>query len=138
MIQKLAWVFGVVFLAVGAAGFVPALTTDGVLLGLFMVDPLHNAIHLLSGVAAILAAWGSSSYARLYFQVFGAVYALVTVLGFIGGGSVLGIIMVNMNDNILHLVIAAAALYAGFMMKSSSAMPADMSAPDAGAPSVQG
>ena len=116
MVQKLAWVFGIVFLAVGVLGFVPGITTDGMLLGLFMVGGLHNVIHLVSGLAALAAAWGLYS-SRLYFQVFGVVYGLVTVVGFVQGDTVLGLIMVNMADNVLHLVIAAAALWIGFGMK---------------------
>ena len=120
MIQKLGWVFGIVFLAVGILGYVPGVTTDGMLLGIFMVDGLHNIIHLLSGIIAILAVLGSGQYARLYFKVFGIVYALVTVIGFVQGDTVLGLIMVNMADNVLHLVIAVVALWVGFGMKDSS------------------
>mgnify|MGYP003394790607 CR=1 FL=1 len=121
MIQKLAWVFGIVFLVVGVLGFVPGVTTpDGHLLGVLEVDMLHNIIHILSGVLAIGAAWAASGYARLYFQVFGIVYALVTITGFFTGGSIFGLFMVNMADNLLHLVIAAVALYAGFLLKEST------------------
>ncbi len=117
MVQKLAWAFGIVFLVVGVLGFVPGLTSGGMLLGIFTVDSLHNLIHILSGVLAIAAAWGSGAYARLYFKVFGVVYGLVTVVGFLQGDTVLGLFMVNMADNLLHLVIAAAALWIGFGMK---------------------
>ncbi|HEY4526387.1 MAG TPA: DUF4383 domain-containing protein [Candidatus Paceibacterota bacterium] len=116
MIRNLAWIFGIVFVAVGVLGFVPGITADGQLLGLFEVDPLHNVIHLVSGLAAIAAAWGLFA-PRLYFQAFGVVYALVTVIGFVQGDTILGLIGVNMADNALHLVIAAAALYIGFAMK---------------------
>lgn len=121
MVQTLAWVFGVVLLLIGVLGFVPGITTDGMLLGLFEVDMMHSIVHIVSGLAALAAAWGLYS-ARLYFQVFGVVYALVTVVGFVMGGSILGLFMVNMADNLLHLVIAAVALYAGFMMKEESSM----------------
>ena len=63
-----------------------------------------------------------AGYARLYFKVFGVVYALVAVLGLAMGGSVLGMMM-NMSDNLLHVVIAAAALWIGFGMKESSSAP---------------
>lgn len=119
MIQKLAWVFGIVFLLVGLAGFVPALTQGGMLLGIFEVDPLHNVIHLLSGALAIGAVL-AGNYARLYFQAFGVVYAIVAVVGFMQGDTVLGLISTNMADHVLHLVIAAAALYVGFGMKEES------------------
>jgi len=120
MLKTLGWIFGVVMLVVGVLGYVSAATPGGLLLGLFMVDGVHNIIHLLTGILAILAVWGSGSYARLYFQVFGVVYALVTVIGFVQGDTVLGIIMVNMADNVLHLIIAVVALWAGFGMKDSS------------------
>ena len=116
MIQTLAWVFGVVLTLVGVLGFVPGITSDMMLLGIFHVDGLHNIIHIVSGLAALAAAWGMWS-ARMYFQVFGVVYGLVTVIGFLQGDTVLGIIGVNMADNVLHLLIAAVALYAGFGMK---------------------
>ena len=121
MIQKLAWVFGIVFLAVGVLGYVPAATPGGLLLGLFMVDPLHNVIHIASGLL-VLGAVLMGNYARLYFQVFGVVYAVVAVVGFIQGDTVLGLIMTNMADHVLHLVIAAVALWAGFGMKERSGM----------------
>lgn len=119
MVQKLAWVFGIVFVVIGLLGFVPALAPGGNLLGIFTVDPLHNIIHLLSGILA-LGAVLTGNYARLYFQVFGVVYAIVAVVGFMQGDTVLGLIVTNTADHVLHLVIAAVALWAGFGMKEGS------------------
>ena len=63
--QKGALVFGVVFLIVGIAGFVPGLTMDmgtmsaagngsmAHLLGLFQVSVLHNIVHLLFGIVGL-------------------------------------------------------------------------------------
>ena len=125
-------VFGIVLLLVGILGFVPGITSNMLLLGIFMVDPMHNIVHLLTGIVAIAAAVGSGAYARLYFKVFGVVYALVAVLGFVMSGNVLGMSM-NMADNLLHVIIAVVALYAGFMMKDSamsmSSAPMPSSAP---------
>lgn len=126
MLQKLAWVFGIVFIVIGILGYIPAVTPGGLLLGLFMVDGVHSAIHILSGVLAILAALGSGAYARLYFKVFGIVYGLVTIIGFVQGDTVLGLFMVNMADNFLHLVIAAVALWAGFGAKADMPMQSGM------------
>lgn len=124
MTKTLAWVFGVVLTLVGVLGFVPGITTDGMLLGIFEVDMMHSIIHVVSGLAALAAAWGMYSN-RLYFQVFGVVYGVVTVLGFVTGGALL--FSTNMADNLLHLILAAAALYIGFMMKESAAAPAPSS-----------
>jgi hypothetical protein len=102
LIQKVAWLFAIVFGAVGVLGFVPGLTTEG------------HLLHLLSGAAAAFAASQSKEYSVWYFKIFGAVYALVTIIGFVQGTTVLGLIGVNMADNVLHLAIAAAALGLGF------------------------
>ena len=118
MTKTLAWVFGIVLTLVGVLGFVPGLTTNDMLLGIFMVGGLHNFIHLVTGLAALAAAMGYFS-PKMYFQIFGVVYAIVTVVGFVQGDTVLGLIMVNMADNVLHLAIAAVALWVGFGMKDS-------------------
>lgn len=115
--QTLAWIFAAVFILIGILGFIPGLTEDGYLLGVFEVDALHNIIHLLSGVLAGAAAIVSAAYARLYFKAFGVIYAVVALLGLVQN-SVLGLIYVNTADNILHLVIAASAVWIGFVMKS--------------------
>jgi len=115
MLKKAALVVGVVFLLLGLLGFIPALTPDGKVLGLFAVNGLHNMVHILSGVAFLVASQ-RSDWSSLTFKVMGVVYALVTVLGFLAGdgGSILGLIIVNTNDNFLHLVLTAAFLYFGF------------------------
>ena len=118
MIKKLAILFGAVFLLVGILGFFPALTPAGEggerhLLGIFEVDTTHNIVHILSGAAALITGLVSSYASRLYFKIFGAVYALVTLIGMISG-SALGLFHVNGADNILHLVLAVALLAIGF------------------------
>lgn len=123
MIKKLALLIGAVFVLVGILGFVPALApehSDGMryLLGIFMVGGVHNAIHLLSGIAALWGGLTSEKYARAYFQIFGSVYALVTIIGFIQGDTVLGIFDVNTADNFLHLGLAVVILGIGFGVKS--------------------
>ena len=115
MLQTMAKVFGFVFLAIGILGFVPGITTDGHLLGIFHVNAIHNIIHLASGAVALWAGYTSASASRTYFQVFGVVYALVTVLGFMtGDGEILGLVANNMADNLLHVLIAGSALVLGF------------------------
>jgi len=119
--QKIAMVFGVVMLVVGLLGFVPGITTaDGHLLGIFEVDTLHNIVHILTGILALVFM---KKNAKMFFKVFGVVYLLVTIVGFVMGGNILGLFMVNMADNVLHLIIAALALFIGFKKESGMAMP---------------
>lgn len=114
MLSKLSVVFGVAFLGIGILGFVPGVTNDqDLLLGIFQISTIHNIVHILSGIAALLAA-KSDDYAQLYFRIFGSVYALVAVVGFVQGDTVLGLFDVNMADNWLHVVLAVAILGVGF------------------------
>jgi hypothetical protein len=128
MLRKAAYLFAVVFILVGILGFIPAVRTHNntdmpLLLGLFMVGGIHNVIHLASGLGALLGT-KTERYARLYFRIFGVVYAAVTVIGFIQKTTVLGIIDVNMADNFLHLAIALATLGLGFGVMSKATAPA--------------
>ena len=116
-----AQVFGVVLTLVGILGFVPALVTNNNLLGIFTVDPIHNVIHLASGIVGLAAGFSTGTqFARLYAGIFGAVYALVTVIGFIQGTTVLSLIHVNAADNFLHAAIAVVSLGVYFTTGSSA------------------
>ena len=113
--KKLATIFGVILLAVGILGFVPALTPEGRLLGIFAVDGVHNMVHIATGIAAIACAMGGEGAARAFFKVFGVVYLLVAVLGiFHGNDPLLGVMAHNVADMFLHFAIAGLSLYLGF------------------------
>jgi Domain of unknown function (DUF4383) len=117
MAKTMAVLFGVVFLVVGILGFVPAVTKGEMLLGIFHVNTAHNCVHLLSGVVALLCGMSGLGASRWYFRIFGLVYALVAVLGFLNPGDtmLLGLISNNMADTWLHVAIAAVSLLIGFM-----------------------
>ncbi len=117
MAKTIVMVLGVVFVIIGVLGFF-----NDPVVGIFEVDAVHNIVHLLSGIVAIgMASMGEGS-AKTFAKIFGVVYALVTILGFVMGTEepLLGIMEINSNDNYLHLVLALVLLYAGFS-KSSSA-----------------
>ncbi len=116
MIRLLAILFGIAFIFGGVAGFLPTFNQDGMLFGYFMVDSLHNIVHIVSGVVAIMAAT-SDRYARLYFQIFGLVYTAIAVWGFWTGGD-LYMMQVNLADNVLHIVIGVLSLLIGFSPRS--------------------
>ena len=116
MVKTAAVLFGVVFLLVGILGFVPAVTKDEMLLGIFHVNAAHNVVHLLSGAVALFAGMTSVAAARIYFRIFGVVYAAVAVMGFMMGDTMLlGLISNNTAVTWLHVVIAATSLLLGFM-----------------------
>lgn len=118
----MATIFGWVLLVVGILGFVPGITTDGNLLGIFHVNALHNLIHIVSGLAALYLASKGEASAQTYFKVFGVIYGLVAVLGFFyGEDAILGLVSNNMADTWLHVVIAVVSLYLGFGSKAEGA-----------------
>lgn len=119
MLRKSALIFGIVLLAIGLLGFLPPLTPDNKLLGIFEVDTVHNLIHIVTGLAAILLS-SSVRGARTFFQVFAIVYGLVTIAGFGGlvdDGKLLGLFHINTADNFLHLAITLFSGYMGFVYK---------------------
>jgi hypothetical protein len=109
---------GIVVVHVGILGIIPALVPGGALLGIFAVNALHSVVHLLIGILGIAAAY--TGLARRYNQVIGIVYLLLGVLGFIPGlapgGALLGIVSINLADNLLHLVAGAAMVAVGFAL----------------------
>ena len=119
MARTFAMGLGVVMLLVAILGY--ALNpTGGLLLGIFAVDGAHNAIHLVTGVAALAAAF--TGWARMFCQLFGVVYLLVGILGLVAtdsSGMLLGILHNNMADNILHLAVGGATAFVGFVADRS-------------------
>jgi hypothetical protein len=128
--RTFALLFGIVFLAVGVAGFVPALVKPlhamhppvqygGVqLLGLFPVNLLHNAVHILFGLWGLLASrslGGSVSYARIV----AIIYAVLTVAGLVPNlNSMYGMVPLYGNDVWLHAVLALVAAYFGWVHRN--------------------
>jgi hypothetical protein len=80
--------------------------------GLLDVNGWHNVVHILTGVLGLLA-YGAGAYAaRTYALTLGVVYLAVAAWGFaVGNGdSILSIIPVNTEDNILHLLLGVAGV----------------------------
>jgi hypothetical protein len=114
-------VFGATLVLAGLAGFLADATFDtgsdingNKLIGIFEVNGIHNLIHLASG-ALLLAASPKRASAKTIAIGFGVVYLLVTIIGFIQGDTVLGLIPINPADNVLHLAISALGIAAGLM-----------------------
>ena len=106
-----ALVLGAVLTLIGILGFIPVFAPRGYLFGIFAIDPVHNIVHLISGIVGLAAGLSPfARYARWYALAFGIIYALVTIIGFVQRTTVLGLFRVNGADNVLHLLIAVSAL----------------------------
>jgi Domain of unknown function (DUF4383) len=109
LVKTFTWILSVVLILVGVAGFF-----TGDMLLVFKVDTMHNIVHLATGILGLAAISMGQSVARLFLIVFGIVYAVVAVLGFVStDGTILGLITTNMADNYLHTAIALGCLGVG-------------------------
>lgn len=91
--QILSFVFGLTFLLVAVAGFIPGVTTpfehlevggtdsEAELLGIFRVSVLQNIVHLLFGVGIIAAA--REKWSLVYLLGGGLAYLAIAVYGFL-------------------------------------------------------
>jgi hypothetical protein len=76
------------------------------------VNGWHNVFHLATGLVGLAAAGYA---ARTYALAVGLLYLVVAIWGFIigGGDSILSIVPVNAEDNVLHLLLGLIGLAAG-------------------------
>ncbi|WP_203136659.1 DUF4383 domain-containing protein [Microbacterium sp. JZ31] len=127
-VQKVALIYGIVFLIVGVGGFIPGLTTgieslqfaghtsEAMLLGIFQVSILHNIVHILYGVVGLLAA-RAFGFSRAYLIWGGAVYALLWLYGlFIPHDSAANFVPLNTADNWLHFALAVTMIGLGILL----------------------
>jgi hypothetical protein len=130
--QVYALVIGLTLVVGGIAGFfynASFATGDGTerdaLLGILDVNGWHNVVHIASGAAGLMVA-ATYGGARAYALGLGALYLLVTLLGFIAGDGdeILDLIPVNTEDNVLHLLIGVAGIGAGLATPASEPAPA--------------
>ncbi|MQA86311.1 MAG: DUF4383 domain-containing protein [Streptosporangiales bacterium] len=127
VVQLAALVVGLVFLLVGVLGFIPGVTTDygglallgpesnAMLFGIFQVSVLHNAVHLLFGLAGAAMA-RTVSVARIYLVGGGVIYLLLWLYGFlVPQDSPANFVPLNIADNWLHLGLAVGMIGLGFL-----------------------
>ena len=114
MVLNYAKVIGLIFLAIGILGYIPGVAPNGMLFGIFMINSVHNIVHLVSGLLFLAVGFSNNwDLARRVTLAFAAVYGLVTLMGFISPSHVVMGMPLNMADNVLHLAITVSALLFG-------------------------
>jgi hypothetical protein len=120
MANRIATILGVLFLLVGVCGFLMPN-----LLGAHLTFA-HNIIHLVSGAISLwLGLKGTPGGAKTFCMVFGAVYLLLGVVGFLlgsGADRMLTLIpdqlMFGTMDHIIHIVLGGIYLFGGLSTKT--------------------
>src|SRR4051812_40582873 len=119
--QTLAMVFGAVYLVIGIIGYfitgfgdffgngntVPPTHMD-TLLG-FMINPMHNLVHVVIGLAGLALA-RTLAGARTYGWLLTVGYGAAFVYGLFAVDKTWDFLNLNWADNILHLVTAVVGL----------------------------
>jgi hypothetical protein len=134
--RSAATAVGAVFLLVGVLGFIPGITTDydtmtfashdsdAQLLGVFQVSILHNIVHILFGIAGLVAARNARDVPTFLFGA-AVVYAVLTIYGVvIDKESGANFVPLDSADNWLHLVLTIALAGLGLAVRKRLAAPA--------------
>ncbi|MDQ6617645.1 MAG: DUF4383 domain-containing protein [Actinomycetota bacterium] len=114
--QMFGYLFGLVYLSVGAAGFAATkginltATVGGRELHWFSVNPLHNFAHLAVGGLLMFSAFAGPKASRGVNLIVGSVYLLLAIAGPIVTGSSANILSLNLSDDLLHLATALLAI----------------------------
>lgn len=84
--------------------------------GFLAVNGWENTIHIAAGLLGLAMA-GSNASARLYSLGFGAIYVALAVWGWVDE-SILELIPVNDEANVVHLILGVAGIAAGLATPS--------------------
>jgi hypothetical protein len=120
MANRIATILGVLFLLVGLIGFVMPAPFGA------HFTPAHNIVHLVSGAISLwLGLKGSPGSAKTFCIVFGLVYLLLGVCGFLAGSGedkMLTLLpdqlMFGTTDHIIHVALGAIFLIGGLTTKT--------------------
>lgn len=132
-VRKCAQAAGAVFLALGVLGFVPGVTTQyeqmqfagaksqALLFGVFQVSVLNNLLHILYGIAGVLAS-RKAFPARVYLVGGGTLYLLIWLYAYLmDPESPAALIALSDADNWLHLFLGAGMINLGLLRSKAPA-----------------
>ncbi|MFI6866508.1 DUF4383 domain-containing protein [Nocardia sp. NPDC050406] len=127
-VQLASVAVGAVFLLVGVLGFVPGVTTDydalqfagheshAELLGIFQVSILHNIVHLIFGVAGIVAA-RTVAASRSFLIGGGVIYLALWIFGLvIDKTDDINFVPLNAADDWLHFALGLGMIALGVLL----------------------
>ena len=128
--------FGMIYVVIGIVGFIPGLHTMapasaphmdqtasyGYLFGLFPINALHNALHIVVGLAGI-AAFPRFSLARSYCILVFLLFGLLTVMGFIPQlDTAWGWVPLFSGDTWLHAATSISGAFFAFVVPEPTTM----------------
>lgn len=105
---------GAVLLLVGILGFI-LVPVQGQLFGIFGVNTLHNAIHLVTGIAGLAAGYfAAGAFSDKYNKYGGLTYLLIVVLWLIVPSFLNQLLNIGLADTLLHFGLGVILAAVGF------------------------
>lgn len=115
MAKTICKILGVVFILVGIVGFVkPDFAGTHLTFA-------HNLVHIVSGAIALYFGFaGSYGSAKMFCIIFGLVYLLLGVVGFLAGSGAdrmlnAGPLMLGTMDHVVHILLGIVFLLGGLV-----------------------
>ena len=123
MAKTISTILGILFLLVGLLGF----AAPG-FMGMHLSTG-HNVVHLLSGALALyFGTKGTYDAARVFCIIFGIVYGLLGLIGFVAGAGpdyeftlVQHQLMFGKMDHIVHVILAVLFIIGGLATRQVAA-----------------
>jgi len=114
MAKSISTILGIIFLVVGLLGFA---APD--MMGMHL-SAAHNMVHLVSGAFALyFGTKGTYEAARAFCIIFGIIYGLLGLIGFVAGGANYALTLIpnqlvlGKMDHIVHIVFGVFFILGG-------------------------
>ncbi len=120
MAKKIAVIFGIIIFLVGFFGFFPNPIIGAGGKAIFEANFGHNLIHIVIGAVMLAMAARGENAVGWSLKIFGGLFVLMGILGFVMKSPMLGILTYNSADNWLHLVLGIVLVAPGMVKKSGS------------------
>jgi len=125
MAKTISTILGIIFLVIGLLGF----AAPG-MMGMHL-SAAHNLVHLVSGALALwFGTKGTYDAARSFCIIFGIIYGLLGVVGFVAGGADYSLTLIpnqlvlGKMDHIIHVILGVVFIIGGLSTRVVTAEPA--------------
>lgn len=128
-LQKIAIGYAIVLFGAASINYIPSLVDDsGLAFGIFALDIFDDALHVASGLWALIVAFVSHRSSKMFLIIFGALYLGDGIFGFFtgygyldmgiftNGWAGLSFTLVRVLANIPHIALGGFALFAGLKL----------------------
>lgn len=113
-----ALIIGAILVLIGILGFV-LVPVEGQLFGIFGVNTLHNAVHLVTGLAGLAAGYfAAGAFSAEYNKYGGLTYLLIAILWLVIPAFLNQLLNIGLADTLLHVALGLILASVGFRISN--------------------